>query len=55
MNRTIGFVVIIVIGFVLGYLIFGRISGEYIELKAILLYIFSWQSHLPPPAEHIFC
>jgi len=36
MKRTIIFVIIfILIGFVLGYLIFGRISGEYIDLKAI--------------------
>ncbi len=36
MKRTIFFVIVfIVIGFVLGYLIFGRISGEYIELEAI--------------------
>lgn len=36
MKRTIIFVVIfIVIGLVLGYVIFGRISGEYIGMRAI--------------------
>lgn len=36
MKRTIIFVVgFILIGFILGYLIFGRISGEYMPLEAI--------------------
>ncbi len=36
MKRTIIFVLIfIVIGLVLGYVIFGRISGEYIDIRAI--------------------
>jgi hypothetical protein len=40
MKRTIIFVIIfMLIGFVLGYLIFGRISGEYVGLKAIF---FNW-------------
>jgi hypothetical protein len=36
MRRIIIFTIIFaLIGFVLGYLIFGRISGEYIEIRAI--------------------
>lgn len=36
MKRIIIYTLIFaVIGFVLGYLIFGRVSGEYIEIRAI--------------------